>query len=31
VLTGLNRRIATEVEAVALKDGAQLAQLASEL
>jgi len=30
VLTGLNRRISTEVEAVALKDAAQIAQLASE-
>jgi [acyl-carrier-protein] S-malonyltransferase len=30
VLTGLNRRIATEVEAVALKDAEQLAQLASQ-
>jgi [acyl-carrier-protein] S-malonyltransferase len=31
VLTGLNRRIAPEIEAVALKDGAQLAQLAKAL
>jgi [acyl-carrier-protein] S-malonyltransferase len=31
VLTGLNRRISTQVEAVALKDAAQVSQLASEL